>query len=205
MNIGYIRVSTKVQNLDRQIGKMKELGIEDRFLFQDKSTGRNIKREQYKALKQVIREGDVVYFDSLDRLGRNYDLIKREWHDITKVIKADVVILDSAELFDSRKFRAMGDMGKLLEDQLLAILAYTAELDVKKIQERTNEGLEKARERGSQFGRKEIAVPDNFVEVVQRWQCGDISCTEAQQLTGLKPATFYRRFKEVSIEMDWVS
>ncbi|WP_242322101.1 recombinase family protein, partial [Bacillus cereus group sp. BfR-BA-01393] len=117
MNIGYIRVSSKDQNIERQFKKMKDLQIEERFIFIDRESGKNFDRPNFKAMKEIIREGDLVYIDSLDRLGRNYDGVIAEWKFITRELKADIVVLDNETLFDSRKFKDMGDMGKLMEDQ----------------------------------------------------------------------------------------
>lgn len=196
MNIGYVRVSTEEQHLDRQIDKMRDLGITDRFLFIDKATGKNFDRPGYVAMKQVIREGDLLYLDSLDRLGRNYDMIVKEWKELSREIGADIVVLDNQELFDSRKFKEMGDIGKLLEDQFLSMLAYVAEQELKKMHQRQREGIAKAKERGTQFGRTRIKAPSNFSEVMEKWEQQKISCTEAQKILGMKPATFFRRVKE---------
>ncbi|PGU74452.1 recombinase, partial [Bacillus cereus] len=120
MNIGYIRVSAKDQNIERQLKKMKDLQIEDRFIFIDKESGKHFDRPSYQSMKKIIREGDLLHIDSLDRLGRNYDGIITEWKYITRELKADIVVLDNETLFDSRKFKDMGDMGKLMEDQFLS-------------------------------------------------------------------------------------
>ncbi|MEG1726154.1 MAG: recombinase family protein [Anaerovoracaceae bacterium] len=196
MKIGYVRVSTVEQNLDRQISKMKDLGVDDRFLFTDKSTGKNFDRPGYLAMKQVIRENDLIYLDSLDRLGRNYDMIVKEWKEITRDVKADIIVLDNKELFDSRKFREMGDIGKLMEDQFLSMLAYVAEQELKKMHQRQKEGIAKAREKGVHFGRARVKIPSNFSSVVERWEAQEISCSEAQKILDMKPATFFRRVKE---------
>ena len=196
MNIAYVRVSTEGQHLDRQIAKMKELGIDERFIFSDKSTGRNFDRDGYKSMKLVLREGDVLYLDSLDRLGRDYDRIITEWKDITRNIGADIVVLDNKEFFNSQRFREMGDMGKLMEDMFLSMLSYVAEQEVKKNRTRAKEGIAKAKERGVHFGRRPVPVPDNFPKVMEMWEKQEISCTDAQRLVNMKPATFFRRAKE---------
>lgn len=195
MLVGYVRVSTEHQNLDRQIDKMKTLGVDDRFLFWDKATGRNFDRTGYQAMKRVLREGDLLMIDSLDRLGRNYDMITKEWKEITRDIGADILVLDNQEYFDSRKFRDMGDIGKLMEDMFLSMLSYVAEQELKKMHQRQREGIAKAKEKGVKFGRRYIPEPPNFAKVMEQWEAQEISCTEAQRLTGLKPATFFRRAK----------
>ena len=100
MNIGYIRVSTKEQNEGRQLETMHKLGIEDRFIFIDKSTGKDFDREQYQTMKLMLRQGDCLYLDSLDRLGRNYDKIKEEWFYITKKVGCDIICLDMEDVFN---------------------------------------------------------------------------------------------------------
>ena len=141
MKIAYVRVSTEEQNEDRQIEKVRSLGVADRFIFVDKASGKNFDRPAYRAMKQVLREGDLLIVDSIDRLGRDYDGIQEEWYEITKEIKADIVALDMADLFDSRKFKQQGEIGKLLERQMLSLLAWVAEQERKKIKTRQREGI----------------------------------------------------------------
>ena len=145
MKIGYGRVSAKDQNPERQLVKFRELGIEDRFIFIDKKSGKDFDRPRYQAMRLMIREGDLVYVDALDRLGRDYDGIIREWKHITREVGADIVCLDNETLFDSRKFKTMGDFGKVMEDQFLSLLAYVAEQERKKNRQRQAEGIEIAR------------------------------------------------------------
>ena len=196
MNMGYVRVSSKDQNEGRQLVKMQELGIEERFVFVDKQSGKDFERPQYQAMKQVIREGDLVYIDSLDRLGRNYDGILEEWKEITRKINADIVILENETLFDSRKFKAMGDIGKLMEDQFLSMLSYVAEQERKKIRQRQAEGIAKAKTEGRTGGRPMIKIDDKFVQAYTQWKAGEIKAVEAMELAGMKKVTFYNRVKE---------
>ena len=119
----YVRVSARDQNEGRQLDKMRSLGIEERFIFVDEQSGKDFEREQYQALKRIIREGDIIYIDALDRLGRDYDGVIREWKEINRVLNADIIVLENESLFDSRKFKSMGDMGKLMEDQFLSLLS----------------------------------------------------------------------------------
>ena len=141
MNFGYIRVSTNTQNPGRQIEKMKALGIDDKNIYIDTKSGKNFNRDEYKALKRAIRPGDIIYIDSLDRLGRNYVGVIDEWKEITREINADIVVLDDQNLFDSRKFKTMGELGQLLEDQMLAILAYIAQQRREEIRRQQTEGI----------------------------------------------------------------
>ncbi len=203
VRMAYVRVSFKDQNEGRQVLKMKDLGVEERFIFIDKASGRNFDRPNYKVLKNFIREGDLIYFDSLDRLGRNYDGIIEEWKDITRNLKADIVVLDNEELFDSRKFRNMGDLGKMLEDQFLSLLAYAAEQERKKIKQRQAEGIALAKSQGKALGRpqknysnltneKKFFIEKNY----NRWRAGDIKRIEFMNLLELQNITFYKVIRE---------
>ena len=141
MKIGYIRVSDKKQNPDRQIEKMLDIGIEERFIFVDRQSGKDFARPSYQSMKQVLREGDLLYLDALDRLGRDYDGIIEEWKDMTRNIGVDIVVLEQESLFDSRRFREMEELGKLMEDQFLSLLSYVAEQERNKIRTRQREGI----------------------------------------------------------------
>ena len=141
MNIGYIRVSDKSQNPDRQIEKMNVIGIEERFIFVDRQSGKDFSRPAYQSMKRVLRAGDLLYLDALDRLGRDYDVIIDEWKDMTRNIGADIVVLEQESLFDSRKFREMGELGKLMEDQFLSLLSYVAAQERKKHARGSGRGL----------------------------------------------------------------
>jgi len=196
MKLGYVRVSTKEQNTERQLKKMYELGIEERYIFVDKQSGKDFNRPQYQAMKLVIREGDLLYIDALDRLGRDYDGIKREWKYITREVNADIVVLENETLFDSRKFKTMGDLGKLMEDQFLSLLSYVAEQERKKTKQRQAEGIEVALRNGVKFGRPKQEINAVFLSVYKEWKTGNITATEGMKRLDMKPNTFYRRVKE---------
>ncbi|MEC0167351.1 recombinase family protein [Paenibacillus graminis] len=196
MKIAYGRVSTKEQNVERQLLKFRELGIEERFVFVDKQSGKDFERPRYQAMRLMIREGDLVYVDALDRLGRDYDGIIKEWKHITREIGADIVCLDNETLFDSRKFKTMGDFGKVMEDQFLSLLAYVAEQERKKNRSRQAEGIEVARTEGVTFGRPKHKIDNRFIDVYEAWKSGEFTATEAMGRIGMKKPTFYRRVKE---------
>lgn len=196
MKIGYVRVSTKDQNTQRQILKMKELGIEERYTFIDKASGKDFNRPQYQALRLVIREGDLIYIDALDRLGRDYEGIIREWKYITREVNADIVVLENETLFDSRKFKTMGDLGRLMEDQFLSLLSYVAEQERKKSKQRQAEGIEVALSQGVKFGRPRQEINDDFIKAYKEWKSGKITAVEAMRRVDMKPNTFYRRVSE---------
>lgn len=196
MKLAYGRVSAKDQNPERQLVKFRELGVEERYIFVDKMSGKDFERPKYQAMRMLIRKGDLVYMDALDRLGRDYDGIIREWKYITREVDADVVCLDNEALFDSRKFKTMGDIGKLLEDQFLSMLAYVAEQERKKNRQRQAEGIEVARASGVTFGRPRHHINETFIRAYDAWKAGQLTATAAMQLAGLTKSTFYRRVQE---------
>lgn len=196
MKIGYARVSAKDQNPERQIKKMRDIGIADRYIFVDKQSGRDFNRPQYQTMRLIIREGDLLYLDALDRLGRDYDGIIREWKYITRELKSDIVVLENETLFDSRKFRVIGDIGKLMEDQFLSLLSYVAEQERKKTRQRQFEGIEVAKNNGVKFGRRKYEITSEFIQVHNEWRSGLITARHGMNLLKLKPNTFYRRVKE---------
>ncbi len=201
---GYVRVSTKDQNTDRQDLKMIELGVEERDIFIDKARGKNFDRPQYQALKSVLREGDLVYIDALDRLGRNYDEVTVEWKYITRKINADIVILENQELFDSNKFKSMGDMGKLMEDQFLSLLAYVAQQERKKTLARQKEGIAVAK--AKHLGRPQINLStlsdEQRAELeanYSAWKAKELSSVQFMEKLKLTKNTFYKITKEYQL------
>lgn len=194
--IGYVRVSSKEQNLARQIELMSKNDIDERFIFTDKSSGANFERDGYKAMKRVLRAGDVLFIENLDRLGRDYNGILEEWRDIRNQ-GVHIVALDNQELFDSRKFEAMGDIGKLLENQMLNIFAYVSEQERTKMLRRQKEGIETARKAGVKFGRPTSVSDWNlFDQTAKRWAAGEITAAEACRITGCKKTSWYKYTKE---------
>jgi DNA invertase Pin-like site-specific DNA recombinase len=200
VKIGYVRVSTKDQETERQIRKMRANGVEDRFMFEEKQSGKDFNRPEYQAMKRIIRRGDLVYLDALDRLGRDYDGIISEWKYITREIGADIVVLENEALFDSRRFKAMGDLGKLLEDQFLSMLAYVADAERKKNKQRQAEGIAVAVEKGIKFGRPKLAIDTEFVAAYDAWKAGSITAVAAMKQLGISKNTFYRRVVELEAE-----
>lgn len=134
--------------------------------------------------------------DALDRLGRDYDGIISEWKYITRTLNADIICLDNKAMFDSRKFKTMGDLGKLLEDQFLSMLAYVAEQERKKNGQRQAEGIEAAKAIGVIFGRPRQNIDNNFLQVYYEWKKGLLTATATMKKMGLSKSTFYRRIKD---------
>ena len=189
---GYARVSSKEQNEERQLVAFKEYGIDERDIYIDKQSGKDFNRENYITLKHILRENDLLVIKSIDRLGRNYSQIIDEWQDITKNIKADIVVIDMP-LLDTRKNKDL--LGTFISDLVLQILSYVAEQERTFIKQRQSEGIEIALKNGTKsgipFGRPKIEKPQNFDVVVNRWKNKEIKSKEAMELLGLKPNTFY--------------
>jgi DNA invertase Pin-like site-specific DNA recombinase len=200
---GYIRVSSTDQNEARQVKKMHEKGIDERDIYIDKASGKDFNRPVYQAMKHNVREGDLIFVDALDRLGRNYDEIIKEWKYITRDKNADIIVLENETLFDSRKFKAMGDMGKLMEDQFLSLLSYVAEQERKKIKQRQAEGIAVAKEKGKHLGRPQMNLDalskeqkQQFDSLYPQWKAEQITAVEFMNRLDVKKTTFYKIVKE---------
>ena len=185
---GYARVSSKEQNEERQIVAFKYYGIDERDIYIDKQSGKDFDREQYNILKHILRENDILVIKSIDRLGRNYNMIIDEWKDITKNIKADIVVIDMP-LLDTTKNKDL--LGTFISDLILQILSYVAEQERTFIKQRQKEGISTAMNKGIKFGRPTIEKPQNYDIVVSKWKNKEIRTKEAIEQLGLKPSTFY--------------
>lgn len=190
---GYVRVSSKEQNEDRQLIAFKKFGIDERDIYIDKQSGKDFNREQYNVLKHILRENDVLVIKSIDRLGRNYNMIIDEWKDITKNIKADIVVLDMP-LLDTRNNKDL--LGTFISDLILQILSYVAEQERTFIRQRQKEGIAAAKNNNVKFGKPKIEKPQNFDIVVNKWKNKEIKTKEAIEILGLKPNTFYNLVKQ---------
>ncbi|MEK4544482.1 recombinase family protein [Bacillus sp. FSL R5-0585] len=206
---GYIRVSTKDQNEQRQLHKMMVRGVEARRIFVDKASGRNFDRPQYQLLRKILSQGDIVYIDALDRMGRNYDEVISEWKYITRELQANIVVLENETLFDSRKFREMGDMGRLMEDQFLSLLSYVADQERKKIRQRQAEGIAVAKSQGKHLGRPQVNLSTlskqqmNIIEeTYSKWKSGEITAVMFMEMLELRKNTFYKLMKEYESKLN---
>ena len=189
---GYARVSSKEQNEERQINAFKDFNIDERDIYVDKQSGKYFNRENYLILKHILRENDLLVIKSIDRLGRNYNMIIEEWKDITKNIKADIVVIDMP-LLDTRNNKDL--LGTFISDLVLQILSYVAEQERSFIKLRQKEGIENALKKGVKFGRPKIEKPRNYDEVMSKWKDKKIKSKEAMELLGLKNNTFYNLIK----------
>lgn len=187
---GYARVSSKDQNESRQIEQFKALGIEERDIFLDKKSGKNFEREAYKSMMYQLREGDIVYVTSLDRLGRNYKETLEQWREITEVKKADIIVLDMP-ILDTTNNKDL--IGNLITDIVLNLLSYVAESERERIHTRQKEGIALAKERGAYKGRVPIKVnPLEFVDLYRTVISGEHTAGWVMKKMGLKRNTFYR-------------
>ena len=194
MDFGYVRVSTKEQNPDRQIKKLLELGIERRNIYVEKKSGHTFCREVYDMLvNHVMREGDRLTVTELKRFGRNYIEIYHEWQHITKEQHMDIRVADMP-ILDTSKDKNL--MGQVISDVVLALLSYVAESDWEERHELQRQGIEVAKEQGRHQGRPKVTYPDNWEECYCRWKGKAISSKEAMMLLGLKKDSFYRLVKK---------
>lgn len=194
---GYARVSTKDQNLERQMTKLLEKGIDPRHIYTDKESGKDFDREGYQTLRKIVREGDLIYFDALDRLGRDFQGIISEWKYFTQEIKCDIVCLENEKLFDSRQFKQMGQFGEVVEHMFLGLLAYVADQERKKNLQRQKEGIVEARKKGVKFGRHKVLPNETFVAAYGLVKAGSMTAAAAARSINMSMPTWYRRVKDI--------
>ena len=187
---GYIRVSTRDQNEDRQLLAMRELSIPQGNIFTDKQSGRDFHRPAYRRLVRRLRRDDLLYIQSIDRLGRDYREILEQWRFLTKEKGVDIVVLDMP-LLDTRRGKDL--MGTFLSDIVLQVLSFAAENEREAIRQRQAEGIAAAKARGVRFGRPPRPLPENFPAVHQAWRGRELTLRQAAEACGLPPGTFYTR------------
>ena len=184
---GYVRVSTKDQNLDRQVLAMHEFGIPDKQIWQEKLSGKDFERPVYLRLLKKIKPGDAIVIKSIDRLGRNYDEILEQWRILTKEKKVDIVVIDMP-LLDTRQGRDL--TGTLIADIVLQLLSYVAQTEREYIRQRQAEGIAAARARGVHLGCRPKRKPENYASVFSEWESGAISARTASKQLGVDRKTF---------------
>ncbi len=190
---GYVRVSTQCQNEDRQMIALEEMDVPEENVYVDKQSGKDFNRPQYKRLMKRIKEGDVIYIKSIDRLGRNYDEILEQWRVITKVKKVDIVVIDMP-ILDTRRDKNL--IGTLVSDIFLQVLSFVAENERTTIRQRQAEGIAAAKARGVRFGRAPEPLPDNFHEIYQRWKRKELTIEQAAEECGMAKSTFFDKAKK---------
>jgi len=185
---GYVRVSTREQNEDRQLIAMRNFGVADENIFLDKQSGKDFDRKAYRKLLKKLRPGDTLVIKSIDRLGRDYGEILEQWRIITKEKRVAVVVLDIPLLDTRQKERDL--TGTLIADLVLQILSYVAQQEREFTRQRQAEGIAAAQARGVQFGRPPLECPDTLPGVREAWESGEISAREAGRRLGVNYKTF---------------
>lgn len=194
MIYGYVRVSTREQNEDRQIIALTAAGVPEKNIILDRKSGKDFDRPGYRRLCKKIKCGDILFIKSIDRLGRNYDEILTQWRYLTKEKKIAIVVLDMP-LLDTRQGRDL--TGELIADIVLQLLSYVAQTEREFIRQRQAEGIAAAKARGIQFGRRPLPKPEAFPAVCIRWQEGDLSARQAALQLGVTHHTFLKWAREV--------
>lgn len=185
---GYMRVSSRDQNEDRQRIALIEMGVPEKNIFMDKQSGKNFERKQYKKLLRKLNSESVLFIKSIDRLGRNYAELNEQWRIITKEKGADIVVIDMP-ILDTRREKNL--LGTFISDLILALLSYVAENERINIKQRQAEGIEAAKNRGVKFGRPPLPMPDNFYEVYMKWKAKKITLREAAKECNMPQSTFF--------------
>lgn len=196
---GYARVSSADQNEDRQTVALKSAGIADRNIFTDKQSGKDFERPQYKKLIKKLKNGDLLYILSIDRLGRNYEEIQRQWRILTKDIGAEICVIDMP-LLDTRKGKDF--MGTFIADLVLQILSFVAQSEHESIKKRQAQGIAAAKEKGIKFGRPGVVLPDNFDEILKDWELRKLSTADVIKLCNVSKSTLYRRKRERNMKQE---
>ena len=190
MVYGYIRVSTREQNEDRQRIALRKAGTPEKNIFIDKQSGKDFDRPKYKKLLRRLKRDDLLYIKSIDRLGRDYEEVLEQWRLLTKDKNIDIVVLDMP-LLDTRRGKDL--MGTFLSDIVLQVLSFVAENERTNIRQRQAEGIAAAKAKGVRFGRPPAPLPENFHHLYQQWKNGKITGTAAAKLCGMPLSTFRYR------------
>lgn len=192
---GYIRVSSTDQNEDRQLLAMRQRAVPEKNIYTDKQSGKDFNRPQYKKMVRKLKPGDLLYIQSIDRLGRNYEEIQNQWRILTRETGIDICVIDMP-LLDTRNGQDL--MGTFIADLVLQILSFVAQNERENIRTRQAQGIAAAKARGVRFGRPSIPLPQNYSRVYQRWKSGMITATDAARECGMPLSTF--RYKTEKYE-----
>ena len=190
---GYVRVSSRDQNEDRQLMAFAVLRIPEKNIYLDKQSGKDFERPQYRKMVRKLKKDDLLYIKSIDRLGRNYEEILEQWRVLTKEKGIDIVVLDMP-LLDTRRGKDL--MGTFLSDIVLQVLSFVAENERINIRQRQAEGIAAAKAKGVKFGRPPKPLPENFHNLYQKWKSGKITGTSAAKECGMPLSTFRYRAKK---------
>lgn len=190
MIYGYVRVSSTTQNVARQMEEMDKMGIKKNFIYVDFQSGKDFNRNNYKKLKAKLKKNDLLVIKSIDRLGRNYDMIISEWQDITKTIEADIFVIDFP-LLDTR-VEDRNLVGKFIADIVLQVLSFVAQNERENIRQRQAEGIRLAKERGVHMGRPKYELPTNFQDIVKKFHNKELTNIQAAEMLNMSRSTFFK-------------
>ena len=193
MRYGYVRVSTKEQNIDRQMSALSIENIPKQHIFIDRASGKDFDRVEYKKLLAILQEGDDLIIKSIDRLGRNYEDILEQWQFITKVKKVHIMVLDFPLLNTRNNTDTI--TGKLISDLVLQVLSYVSQMEREQIKQRQMEGIREAKKRGKRFGRPQIKIPNEFLEIAERYNQNMLTIREGAKILGVSKSTFHNWLK----------
>lgn len=191
---GYVRVSSVEQNEDRQLLALEKVGVAKRNIFIDKQSGKDFERPRYKRLVKKLKPGDLLYIQSIDRLGRNYLEIQEQWRILTKEKGVDIGVIDMP-ILDTRKGKDL--LGTFIADLVLQILSFVAQTERENIRSRQAQGIAAAKKRGVKFGRPKKELPANFRSVVAKWRCKELSSRQAAKECGMPLSTFRSKAKQM--------
>lgn len=193
---GYVRVSTKEQNEDRQVQAMLDIGIPKERIFIDKQSGKDFERAEYQTLKRMLKDSpnSLLVIHSIDRLGRNYKEITKEWQEIITECKADIKVLDM-ELLDTTQYKDL--LGTFISDLILQVLSFVAEQERKNIRKRQAEGIAVAKAQGKELGRPKAEITEQFIQEWKKWKNGEQTAKQTMINTNTKRTTFYKLSKQL--------
>lgn len=200
MEYGYVRVSTTTQNVDRQLDEMFKQGLDEKQIYIDKQSGKDFERPNYQKMKKRLKENDLLIIKSIDRLGRNYEMIIEEWSSITKDIKADIVVLDFP-LLDTRTDNK-NLVGKFISDIVLQVLSFVAQNERENIRQRQAEGIKIAKEKGIHMGRPPYQITSYFIQVLKSYCNKEITRVVASSLLNISRGTFIKYAKRCKKEIE---
>lgn len=190
---GYVRVSSMDQNEDKQVNAMRDAAVPEKNIFMDKQSGKDFERPGYKKMLGSLQEGDLLYILSIDRLGRNYEEIQKQWRILTKETGIDICVLDMP-LLDTRNGKDL--MGTFIADLVLQILSFVAQSERENIRRRQSEGIAVAKAKGVRFGRPGKEIPDDFGRIVRKWEQKKQPLEETLKQCNMSKTTFYRKLRE---------
>ena len=198
MDYGYVRVSSVSQNIDRQMEEMYKLGLEKKQIYIDYQSGKDFNRPNYQKLKKKLRKDDLLIIKSIDRLGRDYEMIIKEWSDITKKINSNIQVIDFPLL--NTKVGHDNLVGKFISDIILQVLSFVAQNERENIRQRQAEGIRIAKAKGVHLGRPRYILPDNFREVALSYLKKEINYKEASEILKMNKGTFIKYAKILAEE-----